>query len=147
ASGLRNAGNLRGVNTKALVSFDRKTRKDAFYFYKANWSGEPVTYITGRRYTDRAYPVADVKVYTNADSLQLSINGQAVGSMRREQCLMRTCVFRGVRFARGANRVTAVGNHGGKQISDSVEWLLNATDINIAAGQPESGCKSSPDAR
>jgi beta-galactosidase len=146
-SGLRNEGDLRGVNTKGLVTFDRKTRKDAFYFYKANWSREPVTYITGRRYVDRAYPVTDVKVYSNADSLQLSVNGQAVGSMRREECLMRTCVFRGVRLSRGANRVTAVGNHGGKQISDSVEWLLNATDVNIAAGQLESGFKSSSGAR
>src|SRR5690606_24682312 len=54
-SGLRNEGDMRGVNTKGLVSFDRRTRKDPFFFYKANWSREPVTYITGRRYVQRAY--------------------------------------------------------------------------------------------
>ena len=66
-SGIRNEGDLRGVNTKGLVTFDRQTRKDPFYFYKANWSAEPVTHIVGRRYTDRAYATTDVKVYSNAD--------------------------------------------------------------------------------
>ena len=30
---------------------DRKVRKDAFYFYKANWTTEPFVYITERRST------------------------------------------------------------------------------------------------
>jgi hypothetical protein len=57
-----------GACTKGLVSFDRLTRKDPFYFYKANWSSTPVTYITGRLYTERAYRQTDVKVYSNARS-------------------------------------------------------------------------------
>ena len=66
------------MNTKGLVAFDHQTRKDAFYFYKANWSREPVTYVTGRRYTNRAYRVVDVKVYSNAASATLSLNGNPV---------------------------------------------------------------------
>ena len=27
-------------NNKGLVTYDRKVRKDAFYMYKAHWSGE-----------------------------------------------------------------------------------------------------------
>src|SRR5581483_12257626 len=73
-SGVRNEGDVQGVNTKGLVTFDHKVRKDAFFFYKANWSKEPVTYITSRRYTDRVYPVTDVKVYSNADSVTLALN-------------------------------------------------------------------------
>lgn len=37
ATGLREEGDVQDVNTKGLVSFDLKTRKDPFYFYKANW--------------------------------------------------------------------------------------------------------------
>ncbi len=146
-SGIRNEGDVRGVNTKGLVTFDRKTRKDAFYFYKANWSREPVTYLVGRRYTKRAYPVAEVKVYTNADSVQLSVNGEAVGTLSQRQCLLRACVFRDVGLTPGVNKITAVGDHGGRAVSDTVEWSLDGDAINIAAGQLATGFISSAGAR
>jgi len=146
-TGVRNEGDLQGVNTKGLVTFDRKVRKDAFYFYKANWSKEPVTYIAGRRYTERAYPVADVKVYSNADSVTLALNGKTIGSMTRSQCRMMTCVFRDVVLARGANRLEASGRRDGQEVRDAVDWRMNARDINIAAGQIETGFESSSGAR
>lgn len=34
----RREGDRDGVNDKGLVTFDRKFRKDSFYFYKANWN-------------------------------------------------------------------------------------------------------------
>ena len=92
-SGIRYEGDLRGVNTKGLATFDRQTRKDPFYFYKANWSTEPVTYIVGRRYTDRAYSTTDVKVYSNADAVQLEVNGAPVAALTAAQCPFKTCVF------------------------------------------------------
>lgn len=79
-SSRRKEGDVLGVNTKGLVTFDRQTRKDAFFFYKANWSVEPVIYIAGRRYTERAYAVNDVKIYSNADTLEVSVNGTVVGN-------------------------------------------------------------------
>ena len=42
----RHEGGVPGRNDKGLVTYDRKIKKDAFYFYKANWSDEPVLYIT-----------------------------------------------------------------------------------------------------
>ena len=36
----RHEGGMPGRNDKGLVTYDRKTKKDAFYFYKANWSDE-----------------------------------------------------------------------------------------------------------
>ena len=38
ASVIRNEGGTRGFNMKGLVTRDRSTRKDAFFWYKANWS-------------------------------------------------------------------------------------------------------------
>ena len=100
-SGIRYEGDVRGVNTKGLVTFDREVRKDPFYFYKANWSVEPVTHIVGRRYTDRAYPVTDVKVYSNADTLELVVNGQPLASRTAAQCPSKICRFERVALRPG----------------------------------------------
>ena len=112
-SGIRNEGDLRGVNTKGLVTFDRQTRKDPFYFYKANWSAEPVTHIVGRRYTDRAYATTDVKVYSNADAVQLVVNGAPVRHVTAPQCPLRTCVFERRRAPAGQERRRRTRNSGG----------------------------------
>lgn len=149
-SGIRHEGDIGGTNTKGLVTFDRKTRKDAFFFYKANWSAAKVTYITGRRYVERAYPVTDVKVYSNADSVKLSVNGAEIGTMTALQCPLKTCVFPNVRLSTGANKLVAVGSYPGEKVdreaADTVTWTLsadNADNVYIAAGQPATGFMSS----
>lgn len=144
-SDLRNEGDMFGVNTKGLVSYDRLTRKDAYFFYKANWSKAPVTYITGRRYNQRAYGLADVTVYSNAESVRLVANGRDVASLDQAQCDQRTCVFKAVPLQAGANNLVAIGSHGGRPVVDSVNWMLdkdNATNVYIAAGQLTTGFKS-----
>lgn len=145
-SGTRHEGDIGGTNTKGLVSFDRSTRKDPFYFYKANWSETPVTWITGRRYVDRAYRVTDVRVYSNADTVTLSLNGRVIGTRSAAECPLRTCVFEQVTLDEGANRLVARGKHGTVVASDAVEWTLapdNARNVYLAAGQIESGLVSS----
>lgn len=143
----RNEGDVLGVNTKGLVSFDRRTRKDPFFFYKANWSAEPVMHIVGRRYTDRAYPVTNIKVYSNADSVQLSVNGTPIGTLTADQCELRTCVFENVPLSPGLNTVMATGTHAGTPVSDTVDWTLNIRDIAIAAGRLTTGYISSQGTR
>jgi beta-galactosidase len=147
-SGIRNEGDLRGVNTKGLVTFDRQTRKDPFYFYKANWSTEPVTRIVGRRYVDRAYATTDVKVYSNAGTVQLSVNGAPAGALNASQCPLRTCVFEHIQLRQGRNVIVARGTHGTVTTVDEVAWTLaNAVDVNIAAGQLVTGLTSSSGVR
>ena len=41
-------GDRSGINDKGLVTHDRKIKKDAYYFYRANWNPEPMIYIAGR---------------------------------------------------------------------------------------------------
>ena len=53
----------------------RLTRKDAFYWYKANWTTTPFVYITSRRWTARTAATTTVKVYATTDSVTLTLNG------------------------------------------------------------------------
>lgn len=81
AANHRDEGGVKGRNNKGLVTFDRKTKKDAFWFYKACWSDDPFVYITGKRFTRRCGPAIDVKVYSNQPEVTLS-NGDQAWSQR-----------------------------------------------------------------
>ena len=75
ASDTRNEGDTPGRNDKGLISYDRQTKKDVFYFYQANWSSEPVLHIAGRRFNPRNSETVDIKVYSNIPgSLSLRVN-------------------------------------------------------------------------
>lgn len=73
----RDEGGKHGENQKGLVTFDRQTKKDAFYLYKAYWNKkEPFVHIAGGRYVDRAEDVTEIKVYSNQDAVTLSVDGR-----------------------------------------------------------------------
>jgi beta-galactosidase len=115
----RTEGDLTDINDKGLVSFDRRTRKDAFYFYRANWSSQPTLHLVGRRYVDRPYSTVDVKAYSNAARARLSLNGVDLGTT---QCADRICVWKDVRLASGPNDLGATAEIDGVTLSDSMRW-------------------------
>jgi beta-galactosidase len=144
-SGIRHEGDIGATNTKGLVSFDRRVRKDSFYLYQANWSQQPVTHIAGRRHAERAYPLVDVVVYSNASSTTLMLDDQVLQTLDAAQCPLRVCTFRNLRLRPGTSMLTALGRHGEGWLSDAVHWRLapdNAENIYIAAGQLLSGVQS-----
>ena len=85
SSDLRNEGDMVDINDKGLVSYDRKTKKDAFFYYKAQWSTEPVVHITSGRHTERAYAITDVRVYSNAPTVALKLNDKELGAATCEE--------------------------------------------------------------
>jgi beta-galactosidase len=119
ASDLRNEGDSVDINTKGLVTMDRKTRKDAFYYYKAQWNPEPMIWLTGKRYLNRAYPVMDIHAYTTAPAANLSVNGVAIGPA---QCPDHVCVWPAVVLMPGANNVVATVATSNALISDNTIW-------------------------
>ncbi|WP_036930425.1 glycoside hydrolase family 2 protein [Prevotella sp. 10(H)] len=117
----RNEGDTPGMNDKGLVTYDRKTKKDAFFFYKANWSDEPVVYITSRRHITRKDPVCEVKVYSNTAGLKLFVNGEDKGSAISENCVY---IWKDITLKQGENKISVTGNFDNKIISDECIWFL-----------------------
>ena len=74
----RHEGGVPGRNDKGLVPTTAKSKRTRSYFYKANWSDEPVLYITSRRFHERTNAVTDVKVYSN-DPLPHPLPQQLLG--------------------------------------------------------------------
>jgi beta-galactosidase len=122
-SAWRHEGGVPGRNDKGLATGDRKIRKDAFYFYKANWSGEPTLYITSRRFTERTNATIDVKVYSNAEEVELLLNGVSRG----KQTGAANCVFiwKNVELKPGENRVEARGQLDGSKLQDDCVWRFS----------------------
>ncbi|MFC3579152.1 glycoside hydrolase family 2 TIM barrel-domain containing protein [Sphingomonas hylomeconis] len=135
ATTVRREGDAVDINTKGLVTYDRKIRKDAYYFYKANWTTAPTIHINGRRYTERAYPATDVRIYSNAPRTELTVNGRLIGSLA--DCAQKICVWPKVALAVGTNRIVARGIFVGGAQEDTVEWQLSpeaARSIRIDSG-------------
>jgi hypothetical protein len=115
-------GSFNGRNDKGLVTYDRATRKDAFYWYKANWTTTPFVYVTSRRWTDRTSPTTTVKVYGTADSVRLAVNGVQVGAPKTSTSHIYS--WPNVTLSPGANTVQVTGTRGSTTYSDGATWTL-----------------------
>lgn len=117
----RKEGDHYGINDKGLVTFDRKIKKDAFYFFKANWSEEPVLYIASRRHIFRDKDVTSVKVYSNLPEVTLAVNGEAIGTQSPEN---GTIIWENVPLRKGNNGIVVSGTSGGEKFTDSCVWVI-----------------------
>lgn len=122
ATTVRTEGDAQDINTKGLIAYDHKTRKDAFYFYKANWNPAPMVHITSKRYAVRAYPLADVKVYSNTLTTELLLNGRSLGT--KSDCPQKVCIWNAVALDEGRNALVARGKHADGVVEDSAAWTL-----------------------
>lgn len=119
----RTEGDRPGINDKGLVTHDRKVKKDAFYFYKANWNAEPMVYIADRRCVNRVKELTDVMVFSNCKEVVLSVNGKEVGRMQPDA--QKKCVFKNVRLEKGENKISAIAaDKSKKPLQDDCCWKL-----------------------
>ncbi|MCD7927193.1 MAG: glycoside hydrolase family 2 protein [Bacteroides sp.] len=118
----RTEGDRPGINDKGLVTHDRKVKKDAFYFYKANWNPDPMVYIAGHRNVKRVKPVTDIEIFSNCTEVTLKVNGKPIGKMKPDALNM--CVFKGVELSRGDNDIEVVARDGKKVLTDACCWVL-----------------------
>jgi beta-galactosidase len=120
----RDEGDTPGRNDKGLVTYDRQTRKDAFYWYQANWTTKPMVYITGHHFTNRLADSFTAKVYANCDSVELSLNGVSQGTRTSTNCIFTWPIH----LHSGANRVDAVGKKGSMRVTDSLSWVAPSAE-------------------
>lgn len=113
----RNEGGVPGINDKGLLTHDHLTKKDAYYFYQANWSDKPVIYITGRHYEERTGNEAIIKVYSNCETVKLTINGREQKSTPGFNHIFN---FKYSQFMHGKNMILATGILNGKEYTDLI---------------------------
>jgi beta-galactosidase len=128
----RNEGDTPGRNDKGLVTYDRQVRKDAFYWYKANWTTNPMVYITGHTFTNRLTNAITAKVYANCDSVELFLNGASRGATTSTNCIFTWPLM----LQSGTNTVQAIGAKGSTNATDSLIWMVPILPPNAAIINP-----------
>jgi beta-galactosidase len=121
ASDGRSEGEQPGINDKGLVTRDRRIKKDAFFWYRANWTDEPMVHLTSRRFTPRTSAKTDVKVYSNCAAVELCLDGHSLGTRPVEDHVAR---FDEVTLSPGKNRLEAFARTRGIEVRDVCEWVL-----------------------
>jgi beta-galactosidase len=119
----RTEGDRPGINDKGIVTFDRKVKKDAFYFYKANWNkDDPFVYIADRRLTIRKDGVTAVRVFSNLPEAELFVDGKSLG--RKKAGPFATFLWDDVRLKEGVHVIKALAGTKRAPLCDTVEWRV-----------------------
>lgn len=119
----RTEGDRPGINDKGLVTFDRKVRKDAFYFYKANWNREePMLYLTGKRNTVRTQRLQTITAFTNQAGAELFVNGKSYGKTTPDSYAILE--WKNVELEPDENEIKVVSTNKKLPLSDSFHCRL-----------------------
>lgn len=119
----RTEGDRPGINDKGLVTFDRKVRKDAFYFYKANWNKEePMLYLAGKRNIIRSQRLQTIIAFTNQPEAELFVNGKSCGKAAADQYAVLE--WKNVELQSGENEIKVVSTNKKQPLSDSFRCRL-----------------------
>lgn len=120
-SSIRDEGDTRGMNDKGIITYDRQVKKDAFYFYKANWNSAPMLHIAAKRFTKRKENVTDIKAYTNQPRATLFVNGKKIGTAKKDS--LGRITFTSVHLQDGQNRILIKTG----KLSDSCIWTVDTS--------------------
>lgn len=114
-------GGVEARNMKGLVTFDRKLKKDPFYWYKANWSKDSVLYLTQRRATERENKITPVTVYSNIGVPQLFVNGVEVKNYKKGTTHVHY-IFENIELKEGINEIEVKASYKGETYDDKIQW-------------------------
>lgn len=115
----RDEGGKHGQNQKGLVEFDHKTRKDAFYLYKALWSSEPFVHICGRRFVNRTGDKTLVRVYSNLSGVTLYDGDVVLARQNNTDCSQKGVYLFEVPLT-GEMHLRAEAGEGAQAVSDEI---------------------------
>lgn len=117
-------GGVPARNMKGLVTFDRKVKKDSYFWYKANWSKDPVLFLTQRRNWDREKKETSVTVYSNIGTPKVYLNGKELSGIREGYTPVHYIIDH-VTLENGKNIVKTVVMKDGKTYEDEIEWMYS----------------------
>lgn len=126
-------GGVPARNMKGMMTIDRKIKKDSYFFYKANWSKEPVVYVTQRRLKEREKKITEVTVYSNVGVPVLYLNGRKLGAPKKGYTDIHY-IFENVELQKGKNVVKAVVATKNGNFEDEIEWNFTR---EMKAGEAE----------
>lgn len=116
AADARREGDKHGVNDKGLVTRDRVTAKDAYFFYRANWNPEPLLHLAGKRLFETPNAVVQVVAFSNVGDVTLFVNGRKIAAKTPDA--VSTVRFEGVALADGDNEIRVESGN----LSDVAHW-------------------------
>lgn len=117
-------GGVPARNMKGLVTFDRKVKKDSYFWYKANWSKDPVLFLTQRRNWDREKKETSVTVYSNIGTPKVYLNGKELSGIHEGYTPVHY-IIDNVTLENGKNIVKTVVVKDGKTYEDEIEWMYS----------------------
>lgn len=118
AAANRHEGDTTGRNDKGLVTYDRRSLKDAYHLMRAWWSTQPVLHIASQRLARRPAGPVTVKAYSNAAKASLQVNGKSIGTV---DVVDRIATWPAVELAPGPARLDVSDDRGSRE---SVDWLI-----------------------
>jgi beta-galactosidase len=127
ASAARNEGDAPGINDKGLVTRDRQTKKDAYYFYQANWTSEPMVHITSSRDVERTTTNISAKIYSNCSKVTLRVNGKSCGEVEGDS--LHIFHWQGIQLQPGENLIEAEAVTPSGVVRDVCRWVYQPKPI------------------
>ncbi|MDD9267300.1 glycoside hydrolase family 2 TIM barrel-domain containing protein [Paenibacillus sp. GCM10023248] len=117
------------LNMKGIVERDL-TPKEAYYVFQSYWSNEPMVRIYGHTMPVRSGEEGErklIKVYSNAEEVELFLNGVSLGVKRRDSQDFPCAGLRWETELRaGEYEVRAVAVRGGETVSDELRFTYQS---------------------
>ena len=146
ASSGRNEGDTSGINDKGLVTRDRTTKKDSYYFYQAawndpsrDWANQKVLHISESAWADRTSPGVTVTAYSNLGAPTLSLNGVSLGTMVPlviSGVTIPAAYVMNVTLATGNDSIQLSRDYNSQTYTDSVVWTYHGAALaGVALGR------------
>jgi beta-galactosidase len=114
------------VNQKGVVERNLN-KKEAYYVFQSYWTAAPMVHIYGHSWPIRWGEKGEkkmIKVYSNAEEVELIVNGESHGKKKRNS---RDFPAAGLRWMvdlkEGANRIKAVAKVGKEVLTDEISQI------------------------
>lgn len=114
-------GNGPHINKKGMLTYDRKP-KDVFYYYQSVWTDDLMARIAGHTYTHRTLDKNNsvpVEVFSNAEEVELIINGKSFGKKMAQEGFTWQC-----NLTEGSYQVKVVAHKHGQVVIDKCSFYV-----------------------